>query len=165
MHPDKFMWNEKGEMIYQRKTFNGLNMKNLMSDVVTNHTKPSSQTFHESAFVKALSDLDVPKDLVKNMKHIQMIEVYKNEKPQTMTLTGAERRKKMVVLNLSSSLVLFYYIVLFFSFSFKSSLATMSHILIRLRDFLKKLKCIIVCCNPQIIIDYSEIDVVDKDGE
>ena len=117
MHPDKFMWNEKGEMIYQRKTFNGSNMKNVMFDVVTNHTKPSPQTFHESAFVKALADLDVPKDLVKNMKHIQMIEVYKNEKPQTMTPAGAERRKKMVVLNLSVSLVLFYYIALFFFLS------------------------------------------------
>ena len=93
MHPDKFTWNEKGKMIYQEKTFYGSNMRNLISDVVTNHTRPSSQTSHENAFVKALADLDVPKDLVKNMKHLQMIEVYKNEKPQTMTPTGAERRK------------------------------------------------------------------------
>ena len=69
-------------------------MRNLISDVVTNRTKPSSQTFHESAFVKALADLDVPKDLVKNMKHIQMIEFFRNEKAQTMTPAGAERRKK-----------------------------------------------------------------------
>ena len=41
----------------------------------------------------------------------------------------------------------------------------MSDILIRLRDFLKKLKCMIVCCNSQIIIDYGKIDGVDKDGE
>ena len=93
MHPDKFTWNEKGKMIYQKNTFYGSKMRNLISDVVTNHTRPSSQTFHESTFVKALADLDVPKDLVKNMKHLQMIEVYKNEKPQTMTPTGAERRK------------------------------------------------------------------------
>ena len=52
-------------------------MRNFISDVVTNCTEPSSKTFHESAFVKALADLDVPKDLVKNMKHLQMIEVYK----------------------------------------------------------------------------------------
>ena len=94
MHPDKFMWNEKGGMIYQGKTFYGSNMRNLISDVVTNRTKSLSQTFHESAFVKAIADLDVPKDLVKNMKHLQMIEVYKNEKPQKMTPAGAERRKK-----------------------------------------------------------------------
>ena len=37
-------------------------MKNLISDVVTNRTNPSSQTFHGSAFMKALADLDVPKD-------------------------------------------------------------------------------------------------------
>ena len=94
MHPDKFMWNEKGEMTYQGKIFYGSNMRELISDVVTNRTKPSSQAFRESAFVKALADLDVPKDLVKNMKHLQMIEVYKNKKPQTITPAGAERRKK-----------------------------------------------------------------------
>ena len=62
MHPDKFTWNEKGEMTYQGKNFYGPNMKNLISDVVTNRTKPSTQTFHGSAFMKALADLDVPKD-------------------------------------------------------------------------------------------------------
>ena len=41
----------------------------------------------------------------------------------------------------------------------------MSDILIRLCDFLKRLKCMIVCCNSQIIIDHSEIDGVDKDDE
>ena len=69
-------------------------MRKFISDVVTNRAKPSSQIFHESAFVKALEDLDVPKDLVKNVKHVQMLEVCKNEKPQTMTSAGAERRKK-----------------------------------------------------------------------
>ena len=94
MHPDKFTWNEKGGMIYQGKTFYGSNMRNLISDVVTNRTKSLSQTFHESAFVKAIADLDVPKDLVKNIKHLQMIEFYKNKKPQTITPAGAERKKK-----------------------------------------------------------------------
>ena len=70
MHPDKFMWHEKGEIIHQGRTFHGTNMRNLISDVVTNRTKSSSQTFHESAFVKVLADLDVPKDLVKNAKHL-----------------------------------------------------------------------------------------------
>ena len=92
MHPDKFTWNKKGEMIYQGKTFCGSNMRNLIFDVVTNDTKSLSQTFHESAFVKALTDLDVPKNLVKNVKHLQMLEVYKNEKSQIMTPAGGERR-------------------------------------------------------------------------
>ena len=95
MHPDKSMWNEKGAIFYQGNTFYGPNMRNLISDVVTNRTKPLSQTFHESTFVKALADLDVPRDLVKNMKHLQVIEVNKNEKRQTMTPAGAERRKKL----------------------------------------------------------------------
>ena len=54
-------------MIYQGKIFYGSIMRNLISDVVTNRTKPLSQAFHESAFVKALADLDVPKDLAKNI--------------------------------------------------------------------------------------------------
>ena len=41
----------------------------------------------------------------------------------------------------------------------------MSDILIKLCDFLKKLTCMIVCCNLQIIIDHKEIDGADKDGE
>ena len=53
------MWNEKPEMIYQGKNIYGSNMRNFISDVVTNRTKPLSQTFHESAFAKALADLDV----------------------------------------------------------------------------------------------------------
>ena len=81
------MWNEKGEIIYQEMTFYRSNMRNMIFDAVTNRTKLLSQTF-------PLADLDVPKDLVKNMKHLQMIEVYKNEKPQTATPTGAYRRKK-----------------------------------------------------------------------
>ena len=48
MHPDKSMWNEKGAIFYQGNTFYGPNMRNLISDVVTNRTKPLSQTFHES---------------------------------------------------------------------------------------------------------------------
>ena len=71
-------------------------MRNLIFDVVTNRTKPLSKTFYEGAFVKALADLDVPKELVKNMKHLEMIEVYKDGKPQTMTLAGAERSKKLL---------------------------------------------------------------------
>ena len=98
MHPDKSMWKEKEEMIYQGKTFYGSNITNLISDVVTNRRKPLSQTFHESAFKKALADLDVPKDLVKNMKHLQMLEVYKNEKPQTITPADKERKKKWLAL-------------------------------------------------------------------
>ena len=94
MHPDKVLRNEKEETIYQENTFYGSNMRNLISNIVTNCTNPSSQIFHESAFMKALADLDVPKDLVQNVMHLQMIKVYKNEKPQTMTLIGAERRKK-----------------------------------------------------------------------
>ena len=43
-----------------------------------------------------------------------------------------------------------------------SSLAAMSDILIRLRNFLK---CMIVCCNSQLLFDHSEIDAVDKDDE
>ena len=44
--------------------------------------------------MKALADLDVPnKNLVKNMKHLEMLEVHKSDKPQTMTLAAAERRK------------------------------------------------------------------------
>ena len=94
MHPDKVLLNEKEELIYQENTFYGSNMRNLISDVVTNRRKPSSQTFHDSAFGKALADLDVPKDLVESVKRLQMLKVYKSEKPQTMTPVGAERRKK-----------------------------------------------------------------------
>ena len=50
-------------------------------------------------------------------------------------------------------------------FSFNPSLAAMSDIFITLRDVLKKLKCVIVCYNSQIIIDHSEIDGVDKEDE
>ena len=59
IHPDKLMWNEKREMIYQWKTFYGSNMKNLISNVMTNRAKPSSQTFNESAPVKTLAYVDV----------------------------------------------------------------------------------------------------------
>ena len=74
---------------------------------MTNRTKPLSQTFHQSDFVKAIADLDVPKDLVKNMKHLQMIEAYKNEKPQTMTPHMRREGEKMVAVNLSTLLVSF----------------------------------------------------------
>ena len=77
-----------------RKDFSWNKYEELISDVVTNRTNSSSQIFHESAFVKALADLDVPKDLVKNVKHLQMLEVNKNEKPQAITPAGADRRKK-----------------------------------------------------------------------
>ena len=33
---------------------------------------------------------------MENVKHLQMLEVYKNEEPQTMTPAGAERRKKLL---------------------------------------------------------------------
>lgn len=46
-----------------------------------------------------------------------------------------------------------------------SLLATMLDILITLRSFLKKLKCIIGCCNSKSIIDYNRIDGVDKDDQ
>ena len=53
----------------------------------------------------------------------------------------------------------------FFLFSFNPSLAAISDIFITLSDVLKKLKCVIVCYNSQIIIDHSEKDGVDKEGE
>ena len=89
-------------------------MRILKSDVLTNRTKASSQTFHESAFVKALADIDVSKVLVKNVKHLQTIEVYKNEKPESMTTTRTKQAGKMVVLNLSTPSLLFYYLALIF---------------------------------------------------
>ena len=142
MHPDKFMWNEKGEIIYQGKTFYGSNMRNLISDVVTNRTKPSSQTCHESAFVKALADLDFPKDLVKNMKHLQMIEVYKNKKNHKQRpLQGHRGGKNGCPQPLDIVSFILLYSTIFFSLSFVSSLAVMSDILSRLCDFLKK--CVI----------------------
>ena len=54
--------------------------------------------------------------------------------------------QKVVVLNLSTSIVLFYYTAVIFVFCF--------HLTLRL-----------TCCNSQIIIDHSEMDGVDKDGE
>ena len=56
----------------------------------------------------------------------------------------------------------------FFLFSFNPSLAAISDILIRLRDFLKKLKCMILCIIDillQIIIDQGETDGVGKVGK
>ena len=38
----------------------------------------------------------------------------------------------------------------------------MSDILVRLRDFLKKLKFVVVCYNSQITTDHSEVDAVDE---
>ena len=80
MHPDRIMWNGKGKMIYQGKTFYGSNISHLISDFVGNRKKLLSQTFHGSAFVKAFADLDVPEDLVRNTTHSQMLEVYKTDK-------------------------------------------------------------------------------------
>ena len=108
--------------------------------VVINPTKKNSfQTFHESTFVKALAYLEVPKDLLKNVKHLQMVEPAKMETTKNDSRNG-RKEEKMVVLNLSTLLVLLFYIsLIFFSFLFKSSLGAMWDILIRLSDFLKKL--------------------------
>ena len=95
-------------MIYQGKSFYGSNMRNMIFDVLTNRTKVSFQMF-------PLEDLDALKDLVKNMKHLQMIEVYKNEKTNNDPFWDIEE-EKMVVLSLSTLLVLFYYIALIFFF-------------------------------------------------
>ena len=55
----------------------------------------------------------------------------------------------MVVLNLLTSIVLFYYTaVIFFCF----------HLTLRLQQCR-------TCCNSQIIIDHSEMDGSDNDGE
>lgn len=63
---------------------------NLISDIMINCKKFSSKTFHESVFVKALVDLDVPIALVKrHERHLQMLKVCKNGKPQTMMLADA----------------------------------------------------------------------------
>ena len=72
----------------------------------------------------------------------------------------------MVVFNLSTWLVfLFYIAVKFFTFLFNSSIATMPDILIRLCNFVRKSRCMIVCCISQLIIDHPEIDGVDKDED
>ena len=97
-HPDQFSWNQKGEMIYQGKTFYGSNMCHLLSDVLSTRKKPLSQTFHGSAFLKALSELDVPGDLIKNVNQSQMLEVYKNEDfsqpSQNLSVKKKQRRKE-----------------------------------------------------------------------
>ena len=69
MDPDRIMCNGKGELIYQGKNFYGSNISNLISDVAANQKTSLSQTFHGNAFMKALADLDVPKDLVRNTSH------------------------------------------------------------------------------------------------
>ena len=115
MHPDRIMWNGKGEMIYQGKTFYGSNISHLISDVIANRKKPLSQTFHGSAFVKALPDLDVPKDLVRNTSHLQMLEVYKTEKPHTMS---SERKRKWLssfYFWLYSRKILFFFLIQLFA--------------------------------------------------
>lgn len=68
----------------QGKNFYRLDMGHLISLVVTNRKKPSTQRFHESAFVKDVTKQNGLKDLVKNMRHLQILEAYKNKKPQTM---------------------------------------------------------------------------------
>ena len=102
-------------MIDQGKTFYGSNMRNLISGVVTNHTKSSLLTFHESAFMKALADLDVPKDFVKNLNPLKLIEVYKNKNTNNDPSREGEE-EKMVALILSASLDFLLYSIIFFLF-------------------------------------------------
>ena len=117
MHPDKFYVEWKRRNNLSRKDFLWIKYEEPDIWCCDKSHKTFVPTYHESTFVKALADLDFPKDLVKNMKHLQMIEVYKNKKTTNNDLRRGIEEEKMVVLNLSTSLVVFSYIALFFFYS------------------------------------------------
>ena len=94
MHPEKISWNENNEMIYEGKTYHGSKMSDLLADVVTKRKKPISHSFHRGAFLKALADIDVPTDMIKNEKHSQMLEAYKNEPYELKTESPVKKKKK-----------------------------------------------------------------------
>ena len=52
------------------------------------------------------------KDLMKNMKHLQMLKVYKKEKPKTMAYAHTERRKNGCPQPLVSFILLYSFLLI-----------------------------------------------------
>ena len=66
-YPDKVNWNSKGELIYRGETIKDTNISNLFRNILTRTGKnDKSGLFPTSTFTKALVELNVPEDWIRN---------------------------------------------------------------------------------------------------
>jgi len=85
LYPNIIRWNDKGEIIYQGQLVKGTNITDLILDVMSVRSKKHLPTFHEATFTKALADINVPNDWIKNGKRLDEIRLYKYEEERKVT--------------------------------------------------------------------------------
>ena len=94
-HPDKINWNNKGEFIYRGEAIKGSNISNLIRNVLTRTGRnDKSGVFPTTTFTKALAELNVPEDWVKNKKQLGLFHSYKTKDSDSQYYSTPHNRKR-----------------------------------------------------------------------
>lgn len=93
--PDIIKWNEKGEVIFRGDTLIGSNIIDLISDVLTNRKESKTPLMDKTVFLKALSEINVPYQWIKNKQHKTLLQSYKAIKTNSRVKTPDQKKIKL----------------------------------------------------------------------
>ena len=96
-------WNASGEMIFRGDVIQGSNISDLISHVMTNRKTLQIPILYKTIFSKALSELNIPNDWIKNKEQIKVLQTYKHERGGTRTLSSESLANKKQKINWLSS--------------------------------------------------------------
>ena len=95
-HPEIIKWNKRGEISFKGDELNGSNLIDLIANVMTNR-KSSGSLLHDTIFLKALSETNVPESWIKNRTSRKLLQSYKDVKELNPFTTPSSERKKIKI--------------------------------------------------------------------
>ena len=80
LFPTQLEWTNNGEVVYRGVTLKGSSIKTLLRNVLSKRpaaaTASPHDTFYTSTFVKALADINVPSEWIRNEKQLELYRAY-----------------------------------------------------------------------------------------
>ena len=96
-HPEIITWNKRGEIKFKGDELNGSNLIDLIANVMTNRKTTSGSLLHDTIFLKALSETNVPERWIKNKSSRKLLQSYKDVKETNPFSTPSSQRKKIKI--------------------------------------------------------------------
>lgn len=90
-------WNESGEIIYKDETINGSNLTDLVANVLSPKNSSTPPLLHETIFLKALSETNVPELWIKNKSKKKLLQSYRDVKSENQFASPTQNKKPKIL--------------------------------------------------------------------
>ena len=163
-HSNIISWKEEGQMIYKDDAIENSNMIDLLTWMIKlkpNNTNQISP-FVSLLFAKSIAECNVPLELIKNKDMMTMVKIVKESDEEQMQDTPITSSK---IVEKPDEIQWEEFKPYKRSRKTKKLSVPWRQRRMRWREFLKRIRCLLACCNSQIVVENSQLDGKPPENE